>query len=144
MSAVASDAMIPVHRPDLGPIELAAVARVFESRWLGIGALSAEFESRLREFLGVRHVIAVNSGTAALHLARDHNLAVIEDAAHAFGSRTQGRALGTLGAMGCFSFDPIKNITCGSGGALPGRRADTDIAGGDEQARRAWSVLGGT
>lgn len=60
---------IPVHRPYLGDEELEAVRKVFESRWLGLGALTKAFEEQLRNFLGVRHVIAVNTGTAALHLA---------------------------------------------------------------------------
>src|SRR5690606_35452044 len=41
-----------------------------------------------------------------------------EDAAHAFGSTHDGQALGTFGTAGCFSFDPIKNVTCGEGGAV--------------------------
>lgn len=189
---------IPSHRPSLGQEELSAVERVFESRWLGTGPATEAFEKALRERLGVRHAIAVNSGTAALHLAleslalspgdevilpsmtfvstaqavlaararpvfcevrhetlninvedaarritprtkailpvhyggrvcemdalreiaRRHRLFLIEDAAHAFGSELDGRPAGTLGDFGCFSFDPIKNITCGSGGAL--------------------------
>lgn len=51
-------------------------------------------------------------------LARDKGVPVVEDAAHAFGSSCSGRMAGTLGDAGCFSFDPIKNITCGGGGAL--------------------------
>jgi len=43
---------------------------------------------------------------------------VVEDAAHAFGSTCKGRKVGTLGHVTCFSFDPIKNITCGEGGAV--------------------------
>src|SRR5438309_1724647 len=61
--------MIPVQRPYLGAEELAAVRGVFDSRWLGMGAVSAAFEDRLRRLLGVRHVLAVNTGTSALHLA---------------------------------------------------------------------------
>ncbi|GHC06778.1 DegT/DnrJ/EryC1/StrS family aminotransferase [Cerasicoccus arenae] len=45
-----------------------------------------------------------------LALARDHNLRVIEDAAQAFGAAYRGKALGTLGDFGCFSFFPSKNL----------------------------------
>ncbi|MDD4319307.1 MAG: dTDP-4-amino-4,6-dideoxygalactose transaminase [Candidatus Peribacteraceae bacterium] len=45
-------------------------------------------------------------------------VAVIEDAAHAFGARYKGRFLGALGDFGCFSFHDTKNYVCGEGGAL--------------------------
>lgn len=47
-----------------------------------------------------------------------HDLAVIDDAAHAFGCRHHGRKIGSFGDLVCFSFDGIKNITCGEGGCL--------------------------
>ncbi len=50
--------------------------------------------------------------------AVEHGLRVIEDAAHAFGSHDRGRILGSFGDITCFSFDPIKNITSGEGGAV--------------------------
>lgn len=53
-----------------------------------------------------------------LALAEAHGFWVIEDAAHAFGSAYKGRLLGSFGHATCFSFDPIKNITCGEGGAV--------------------------
>ncbi|MCQ9207531.1 MAG: DegT/DnrJ/EryC1/StrS family aminotransferase [Omnitrophica bacterium] len=53
-----------------------------------------------------------------LKLAKKHRLRVIEDAAHAFGSRYNGRLIGSFGDITCFSFDPIKTITCGEGGAI--------------------------
>jgi dTDP-4-amino-4,6-dideoxygalactose transaminase len=43
---------------------------------------------------------------------------VIEDAAHAFGATLQGKKIGSFGDITCFSFDSIKNITCGEGGAV--------------------------
>jgi perosamine synthetase len=199
---------IPIQRPYLGEEELAAVRDVFSSRWLGMGPVTRAFEESLKEFLGVKHVIAVNTGTSALHialdalglapgdevllpsltfiasaqaivataarpvfcevypetltldvadaaqritprtraimpvhyaglayamdevlsLARQRGLRVVEDAAHAFGSRYKGRMIGALGDVTCFSFDPIKNITCGEGGAV--------ATGDDELAAR--------
>lgn len=204
---------IATHRPCLGADELSAVERVFASGWLGQGNVSQAFEDALRARLGVGHVVAVSSGTAALHLALEaldlpessgvlvpsltfvasiqailaarlrpvfceidpetlqldlddtrmrltaarasntgaprprvvmpvhfggascdmqalqsladeQGLLVVEDAAHAFGSSSGGRALGTFGAAGCFSFDPIKTITCGEGGAVATSRED--------------------
>ena len=47
-------------------------------------------------------------------LARRHNLTVIEDAAHSFGDQNIIKRAGTL----CFSFDPIKNLSCTDGGAI--------------------------
>lgn len=43
---------------------------------------------------------------------------IVEDAAHAFGSEYKGRKIGAFGDITCFSFDSIKVITCGDGGAV--------------------------
>lgn len=51
-----------------------------------------------------------------MDIAKQHNLLVIEDAAHAFDSYYKGRHLGTIGDMGCFSFHETKNIMSGEGG----------------------------
>jgi perosamine synthetase len=200
--------MIPVQRPYLGQEELNAVAKVFEGRWLGMGTVTRTFEDQLREFLGAKQVIAVSTGTAALHLAvealdlgeedevivpsltfvasvqailaararpvfcevsketlnidvpdvrrrvtartkaimpvhygglacdmdellafaRERKIWVVEDAAHAFGSSYKGRKIGTLSDVTCFSFDPIKNVSCGDGGAI--------VTDNEELARR--------
>jgi len=163
-----------------------------------MGAVTKEFEEALKPYVGARHVIAVNTGTSALHLAldalglkpgdevvvpsltfvasvqavlatgatpvfcdvglntltidvddaldaitertrvvmpvhyggevcdmdtlmagaHDRGIMVVDDAAHAFGSTYHGRRVGQLADVSCFSFDPIKNITCGEGGAV--------------------------
>lgn len=55
------------------------------------------------------------------------NIVVIEDAAHAFGSRHSTRRIGAYGALTCFSFGPIKNLTCGQGGmVIPRTPAEAD------------------
>jgi len=53
-----------------------------------------------------------------LQIAAKHNLFVVEDAAQAVGSFYKGKACGSMGDMGCFSFHETKNIVCGEGGAL--------------------------
>jgi dTDP-4-amino-4,6-dideoxygalactose transaminase len=51
-------------------------------------------------------------------LARRHGLRIIEDAAHAFGSSSEGRPVGSFGDITCFSFGPVKMITTLEGGAV--------------------------
>ena len=190
--------MIPVSRPSIGKDELNAVEKIFQSGWLGLGSAVFDFENKMKEYLGVKNVIAVNTGTTALHLALDslgisegdevivpsmtfaasvqvitqtgatpvfceikeddlnmdiedvkkritkrtkavmpvhycgksvemdaliklskqHGIKIVEDAAHAFGSSYDGKKIGSFGDLTCFSFDPIKNITTGEGGAI--------------------------
>lgn len=47
-----------------------------------------------------------------------HNLLLLEDACQAIGGSYDGKPLGSYGDLGCFSFDYVKTITCGEGGAL--------------------------
>ena len=61
-----------------------------------------------------------------LELAAEHELAVIEDAAHAPGATLRGRVCGTMGAVGCFSFFSNKNLPTGEGGIVVTR--DDEVA----------------
>lgn len=197
---------LPIHRPYVGEAELERVRAVLESRWLGAGPVSREFEERIAALCGARNAVSTASGTAALQLAlascglrpgdevilpsltfmassqailaagatpvycdveletatidparaaeligprtralmpvhfagypcrmrelldlaRAHGLRVVEDAAHAFGSTYEGAMVGANGDLTCFSFDPVKNITCGEGGAI--MTSDDEVA----------------
>jgi dTDP-4-amino-4,6-dideoxygalactose transaminase len=57
-------------------------------------------------------------------IARTHRLKVIEDACEAHGGQWKGSSVGTLGDLGCFSFQTGKSLTCGEGGAILGRDAE--------------------
>lgn len=53
-----------------------------------------------------------------MDIAHRHGLYVIEDAAQGVGAKYKGRALGSIGHFGCYSFHETKNLICGEGGAL--------------------------
>lgn len=51
-------------------------------------------------------------------ICREHGLTLIEDAAHAIGTKYKGQPVGSISDMTCFSFHPVKTITSGEGGAV--------------------------
>ena len=61
--------MLGFQPPAIGEEEIAAVAETLRSGWLTTGPRAAELERRFAEYVGAEHVLAVASGTAALHLA---------------------------------------------------------------------------
>jgi len=64
-----SDGMkIPLSQPDLTWLERKAVLDVVESTFLSLGPKVPEFERAIAQYIGVKHAIAVNSGTSGLHL----------------------------------------------------------------------------
>ncbi len=81
-------------------------------------ACEARLTSRTRALLVVHYGGYACDMPAIMGLAKRHNLAVIEDAAHAIGSRLEERQLGTWGQSGCYSFFSNKNMTTGEGGML--------------------------
>ncbi len=70
-----------------------------------------------------------------MEIARQHNLSVVEDAAHALPARYKGRMIGTMGTFTAFSFYATKNLTTAEGGMLTG---SVNLI---EQAR-LWSLHG--
>jgi perosamine synthetase len=55
---------------------------------------------------------------AIMKIAKEHNIMVVEDCAHAYGSFYKGKALGSIGDFGSFSFHEVKNITSGGEGGI--------------------------
>ncbi len=68
-----------------------------------------------------------------LLVAQAHDLAVVEDAAHAHGASWQGQPLGTHGDIGSFSLQASKNLTAGEGGIL--------LTNDDDLAAKLWSYV---
>ncbi len=81
--------------------------------------IEAAITSRTRAIMPV-HLFGLPANMdAILELARKHNIAVIEDAAQAIGSRWKMKGIGSLGTCGCFSFFPSKNLGgAGDGGMI--------------------------
>lgn len=51
-------------------------------------------------------------------ICKEHNLILIEDAAHSMGTKYNGQPIGSIADMTTFSFHPVKTVTCGEGGAV--------------------------
>jgi len=90
-----------------------------EERTLGLDPRDVErrLEKDTTALMPVHYAGVAAEMDGLLAIAEARRLKVIEDAAHGLGARFRGRALGTLGQAGCFSFHETKNITCGEGGA---------------------------
>lgn len=191
--------MINLFEPDLGPQELALLAQVAATKWLGRGSYVSEFETLFAEFqkvdshqvhtisccsdaiFGVLDILGIHAGdevivpsisfpsigsavvkagaqlvitdscadtgnidlnkllgsvtpkTKAVFVTHyggvpvdigkirelvGPDILILEDAACAFGSFKSGKAVGTEGDFGCWSFDAMKLLTCGEGGAM--------------------------
>lgn len=189
---------LPFAVPSLGIGEINEVVDTIKSGWLSLGPKTQLFETQFAQYCQVDHAVAVNSCTAALHLAllahnigqndevilpsftfaatanmivnvgakpvfadicpdtycldpedvvkrithrtkavipvhfaghpaemtkfnqiaKENQLIIIEDAAHAVGAEYQGKKIGSLGNTTCFSFYATKNLCTGEGGML--------------------------
>ncbi len=80
--------------------------------------IEAKISPRTKAIIVVHYAGYACDMPRILALAEKHDLAVIEDVAHAPGAALNGRRLGTWGNVGCFSFFSNKNMTTGEGGML--------------------------
>lgn len=89
-----------------------------ERGFIDISDAGRRLTSRTKAIMPV-HYASNSVGLGEVYdFARKHGLRVVEDAAHAFGGEYEGQRVGASGDVVCFSFDGIKNITSGEGGAV--------------------------
>lgn len=91
-------------RPDTYNVDPEAVRRLITPRTKGIVAV--DFTGQAVEHDELRA------------LCEEHGLTLIEDAAHAIGTKYKGRPVGSIADLTCFSFHPVKTVTGGEGGAV--------------------------
>ena len=80
--------------------------------------IEAAITEKTRAIVPVHYAGVACEMDTIMDIAKRHNLVVIEDAAQGIMSTYKGRALGTIGDYGCFSFHETKNYSMGEGGAL--------------------------
>ena len=85
---------------------------------LDIDDAEKRISSKTKVILNVLYASNTNNINDVYLLAKKYNLRVVDDAAHAFGCIHDGVKIGGKGDIVCFSFDGIKNITSGEGGAI--------------------------
>ncbi len=88
------------------------------TRNLNMDLVAAAITARTRAIMPVHFAGLPVDQDALYTIARRHNLRVVEDAAHAIGSRHRGRLIGSFGDLVVFSFHPNKNMTTTEGGAI--------------------------
>lgn len=80
--------------------------------------IEAAITNKTRIIVAVHYAGVACEMDTIMDIAHRHNLKVIEDAAQGVMSYYKGRALGTIGDFGCYSFHETKNYSMGEGGAL--------------------------
>ena len=80
--------------------------------------IEAAITDRTRVILAMHYAGVACEMDAIMEIARRHNLLVVEDAAQGVMSTYKGKALGTIGDFGCYSFHETKNYSMGEGGAV--------------------------
>ena len=80
--------------------------------------IEAAITDKTRVILAMHYAGVACEMDTIMDIARRHGLLVVEDAAQAVMSTYKGRALGTIGDLGCYSFHETKNYSMGEGGAV--------------------------
>ena len=106
VNAVVTSAAVPVF------------AEIDETLGLDAADVEARITPRTKAIVAVHLDNGVCAMDALLAVADLHGVPVVEDAAQAMGATLGGRALGTIGALGCYSLQLEKNVTSGEGGLV--------------------------
>ena len=114
------------------------IAEVDDSLTIDVADAATLVNERTKAIIPVHMRGAAADMTSVMDMARRHDLVVIEDAAQAMGGSYDGRGLGTIGDIGCFSLQYNKIITCGEGGIVT-----TDDAGLHARALMYHDVAAG-
>jgi len=80
--------------------------------------IRAKITPKTRAIIPVHYAGVACPMDEIMEIAQEHDLVVIEDAAHGVNAKYKGKYLGTIGDFGCYSFHETKNYVCGEGGAL--------------------------
>jgi dTDP-4-amino-4,6-dideoxygalactose transaminase len=107
----------------VGPILLLNAVPVFvdvdpETYCLDAKLIERALTSRTRAILPVHLAMNFADMDEIVRVAQKHKLLVIEDCAHAHGGRWRGKGAGSIGDLGCFSFQSSKLMTSGEGGGV--------------------------
>jgi dTDP-4-amino-4,6-dideoxygalactose transaminase len=86
--------------------------------WLDPASVESVLTERTKAVMTMAYGGHPGHGEALAQLARERGLVLLEDAAHAIGTRAGGRHLGTLGLAGAYSFFSNKNLAVGEGGMV--------------------------
>lgn len=106
--------------------------------WLSASTVEEAINERTKAVLTMAYGGHLGEAAEIARLADARGLILIEDAAHAAGSRLEGRHAGTFGLAGALSFSASKNLGIGEGGMLI--TSDSEFA--ERVARQSWHGLG--
>lgn len=81
-------------------------------------AVEAAITPKTKAVMVVQMCGSMGDLNALSAICKKHNLIFVEDACQAIGGTYDGKPLGSIADLGCFSFDFVKTITCGEGGAV--------------------------
>ena len=94
------------------------VVDIDDTLTLDIEAVESAITPKTKAIMPVHMCGSMANLHALKSICNAHNLLLIEDACQAIGGTYKGQALGTIGDLGCFSFDFVKTVTCGEGGVV--------------------------